>query len=287
MPQEQELDFAAPPRSPTLLDAVLQNLYDFGETEKAEKTKVRKKRENKKKDGQALMALVAEPAPAPGSLSRRQKKNASSFFKELREELHCAPAVPCPDPPSQPEVHAAAVSSSPLKKTSGGIEVVEFHSRHKKRKLKQDPDENAKTKTSVLEKAADVQEFNLEKARLEVHRFGITGYGKGTERVLERERAIMLGAKPPKSSYVNYKVLQEQIKEKQAAEKEEKKKAQDTDFFKKKKKKGQEDGKSKKKKSAPSILSNGRNGQIGKFKNGTLILSPSDIKKINSSRVVK
>lgn len=31
MPQEQELDFAAPPRSPTLLDAVLQNLYDFGE----------------------------------------------------------------------------------------------------------------------------------------------------------------------------------------------------------------------------------------------------------------
>lgn len=115
-----------------------------GETEKAEKTKVRKKRENKKKDGQALMALVAEPAPAPGSLSRRQKKNASSFFKELREELHCAPAVPCPDPPSQPEVHAAAVSSSPLKKTSGGIEVVEFHSRHKKRKLKQDPDENAK-----------------------------------------------------------------------------------------------------------------------------------------------
>lgn len=32
-------------------------------------------------------------------------------------------------------------------------------------------------------------------ARLEVHRFGITGYGKGKERVLERERAIMLGAK--------------------------------------------------------------------------------------------
>lgn len=31
-------------------------------------------------------------------------------------------------------------------------------------------------------------------ARLEVHRFGITGYGKGQERVLERERAVMLGA---------------------------------------------------------------------------------------------
>lgn len=45
--------------------------------------------------------------------------------------------------------------------------------------------------------------------------------------------------------------------------------------------------KSKKKKSAPSILSNGRIGQVGKFKNGTLILSPVDIKKINSSRVAK
>lgn len=37
-------------------------------------------------------------------------------------------------------------------------------------------------------------------ARLEVHRFGITGYGKGKERVLERERAIMLGAKVRKGS---------------------------------------------------------------------------------------
>lgn len=45
--------------------------------------------------------------------------------------------------------------------------------------------------------------------------------------------------------------------------------------------------KSKKKKSAPSILSSGRIGQIGKFKNGTLILSQVDIKKINSSRVAK
>lgn len=41
------------------------------------------------------------------------------------------------------------------------------------------------------------------------------------------------------------------------------------------------------KKSAPSILSNGRVGQVGKFRNGTLILSPTDIKKINSSRVAK
>ncbi|KAM5302015.1 40S small subunit processome assembly factor 1 isoform 2-T2 [Glossophaga mutica] len=142
------------------------------------------------------------------------------------------------------------------------------------------------TKTSIREEDVTIPEFNLEKARLEVHRFGITGYGKGKERVLERERAVMLGAQPPKKSYVNYKVLQEQIKEKKAAKEEEKRTARDTDIF-KKRRKGQEDRKSKKKKSAPSILSNGRIGQVGKFKNGTLILSQVDIRKINSSRAAK
>lgn len=142
------------------------------------------------------------------------------------------------------------------------------------------------TKTNIHEKDMSIQEFNLEKARLEVHRFGITGYGKGKERVLEQERAIMLGAKPPKNSYVNYKVFQEQIKGKRAAKEEEQRMAQDTDIFKKKKRKGQEDRKLKKKKSAP-ILSSGQSGQVGKFKNGTLILSQVDIKKINSSRVAK
>lgn len=143
------------------------------------------------------------------------------------------------------------------------------------------------TKASLLEKDVDVQEFNLEKARLEVHRFGITGYGKGKERVLERERAIMLGAQPPKKSYVNYKVLQEQIKEQKAAREEAKRTAQDTDIFKRKKRKGQEDRKSRKKQPAASMSSGGRNGQVGRFKNGTLILSQVDIKKINSSRVAR
>uniref|UniRef100_A0A2K6G762 40S small subunit processome assembly factor 1 n=2 Tax=Propithecus coquereli TaxID=379532 RepID=A0A2K6G762_PROCO len=277
-----------PPGSPTLLDALLQNLYDFGETaDETEQKRIRKKRENKKTDVGASVALAAEPAPLPGSLTTGQRKSASSFFKELREELHCAPAGTPIDPPSGPEVPAAAVPASSLKNNRERIEVVEFHSSNKKRKLKPDQEESMKTETSVFKKDVDIQEFNLEKARLEVHRFGITGYGKGKERVLEQERAIMLGAKPPKNSYVNYKVLQEQIKEKKAAKEEEKRMAQETDIFKKKKRKGQEERKSKKKKSAPSILSSRRVGQVGKFKNGTLILSSVDIKKINSSRVVK
>ncbi|XP_037365721.1 uncharacterized protein C1orf131 homolog [Talpa occidentalis] len=289
MAQEPGEGASAPPGSQALLDTLLQNLYDFGETEdETEQKRIRKKRENKKRDVGTPATLVAETTPPSGTLVRGQRKHASSFFKELKEELQCAPAAETPaDFLSGSAGPGVEASSSPLKNDRKRVEVVEFHSRNKKRKQKLGQEENPKTKTNVLQKDENIQEFNLEKARLEVHRFGIMGYGKGKERVLERERAIMLGAKPPKNSYVNYKVLQEQIKEKKAAKNEEKKMAQDTDFFKKKKRKGQEDRKSKKKKSAPSILSSGRIGQVGKFKNGTLILSQVDIRKINSSRVAK
>ncbi|XP_008592468.1 PREDICTED: uncharacterized protein C1orf131-like, partial [Galeopterus variegatus] len=262
-------------------------LEQTGEREnEAEQKRIRRKKENKKEDVGAAVALAAASAPLPGSLVRGPRRSASTFFKELKEELHCASALAPTGPPSGPEVPAAAVVPSSLKNKEQ-VEVVEYHSRNTKRKTKPDEEENTKMKIGVLEKDVDVQEFNLEKARLEVHRFGITGYGKGKERVLEQERAIMLGAKPPKNSCVNYKVLQEQIKQKRAAKEAEKRMAQETDIFTKKKRKRQEDRKSKKKKAAPSILSSGRMGQIGKFKNGTLILSPVDIKKINSSRVAK
>ncbi|XP_061260800.1 uncharacterized protein C1orf131 homolog [Bos javanicus] len=290
MAQETRLAISGPPGSQALLDSLLQNLYDFGETEdETEEKRVRKKREKKRGTG-TLASLATEPAPQPESLVRGQRKNAASFFQELQEELQGAPAVTPSGSPVGPVVSGAAAACCPPKNDRELVEVVQFHSRSKKRKQKPDQDENTKTKTkdqNHLDKDVDIQEFNLEKARLEVHRFGITGYGKGKERVLERERAIMLGAQPPKNSYVNYKVLQEHIKEKKAAKEEEKRMAKDTDIFKKKKRKGQEDRKSKKKKSVPSILSSGRIGQVGKFKNGTLILSQVDIKKINSSRVAK
>ncbi|XP_005405034.1 PREDICTED: uncharacterized protein C1orf131 homolog [Chinchilla lanigera] len=276
---------AAPEGTEKILDALLQTLYDVGEKDETEQKKIRKKRENRKTDGVAV--AVAAERTLPGSFTKNQKKSASSFFRELREELNCAPEVTSHNPPSGAKVLAAIGSSSSLQNNREQVEVIEFHGRNKKRKLKPDQDECVKTKTNVHEKDSDIQEFNLEKARLEVHRFGITGYGKGKERVLERERAIMLGAKPPRNTYMNYKVLQDQIKAKQAAKEEEKRVAQDADIFKRKKRRGQEDRKSKKKKTAPSILSSGQVGQVGKFKNGTLILSPFDIKKINSSRVSK
>ncbi|EHB12406.1 hypothetical protein GW7_02775 [Heterocephalus glaber] len=183
-----------------LLDALLQTLYNMGEKEdETEQKRIRKKRDSKKRDG-IIVAVAAERTLA-GSLTRGQKKSASSFFRELKEELNCAPVVTSHDSPSGAEVSAATGSPSPLQNNREQVEVVEFHSRNNKRKLKPDQDEYTKTKTSIQEKDTSIQEFNLEKARLEVHRFGITGYRKG--RVMEWERAIMLGAKPPKNSYVN------------------------------------------------------------------------------------
>ncbi|XP_067567207.1 uncharacterized protein C1orf131 homolog isoform X1 [Pseudorca crassidens] len=184
MAQEPALDASAPPGSQALLDVLLQNLYDFGETEdEAEQKRIRKKTE-KKRDMGTPGALVAEPDLQPGSLVRGQRKSASSFFQELQEELQGVPAVTPGGFPSGPVVSSSAVAPSPLRNDREPVEVVEFHSRSRKRKQKPDQDENTKsslhvssccpllsevfsrtqeTKTSILEKDVDIQEFNLEK----------------------------------------------------------------------------------------------------------------------------
>ncbi|XP_068039104.1 uncharacterized protein C1orf131 homolog [Anomalospiza imberbis] len=94
----------------------------------------------------------------------------------------------------------------------------------------------AQTQIVNEEKNAVRQEFNFEKARLEVHKFGITGYKKQEQRVWEQERAIMLGAKPPKKVHVNYRTYQEKLKEKKAVKDADKEKEHKGDSVKKKKK---------------------------------------------------
>ncbi|XP_072415129.1 uncharacterized protein C1orf131 homolog isoform X2 [Chiloscyllium punctatum] len=111
------------------------------------------------------------------------------------------------------------------------------------------------------------QAFNLERARLEVHRFGITGYRKEEQRILERERAIMLGARPPKREYINYKKYQEMMKDKATA-----KNMNAKSIFSRGKK---EERRNKKSEIVPT-------GQVGRFKNGALILSDRDIKRIKN-----
>ncbi|XP_037247065.1 uncharacterized protein C1orf131 homolog [Falco biarmicus] len=237
------------------LEAVLSAIYDLGEEPSARSAAA---------DTEAGAAAERIPGPEPAAGGRR---GARDFFGELRAELGAAAAVPPP-------------SAAPP-----AVEVVVFRGRKRKGRPSPAaaPSGGAQTKIVDEEKNANEQEFNFEKARLEVHKFGITGYKKQEQRVWEQERAIMLGAKPPRKEHVNYRTYQEKMKEKKTAKDDEKKKEHKGDSLKKKKKE-QKERKAKKKKSVPSIWPA---GQVGKFRDGTLILQSHDIKKIKSSKVIK
>ncbi|XP_041108524.1 uncharacterized protein C1orf131 homolog isoform X2 [Polyodon spathula] len=259
------------------LDTVLNNLYDFGE----DTGKKRKKNSKTKNGTKCNEERLADSEPVGldtdsvdidrafksiGVPEQKGKKDVISNFS-CSKNSHTGMASP------------QTVSA----KKQAQVEVVMFHNPSKKTASPQAPVSNSKVAEKNEEKKMDTEVFNLEKARLEVHRFGITGYKKEQQRVFEQERAIMLGAKAPKREYVNYKVYQETIKEKRVKEQEVTKTESKSELMKKKKKREQ-DERTKKKKSGSSILPN---GQVGRFKNGTLILSPVEIKKIKSSRVIK
>lgn len=139
MEAERESDSAELPGSEALLDAVLRTLYDLGETEGETEQKRTRKKKEKKRDSETVADGATEPLPRPASPGRGQRKSASSFFKELREELQSAPAAP-----SEVPTATTAVSLFPLENNSKLVEVVEFHSRSEKRKPKSEEDEPAK-----------------------------------------------------------------------------------------------------------------------------------------------
>ncbi|XP_007441327.1 uncharacterized protein C1orf131 homolog [Python bivittatus] len=266
-----------------LLDTVLGSLYDFGESSPDEC----KKKRSEKRRSQRITTAAANPAvslvsPEPGIPFSGKRKSVSSFFDNLKDELAGVNQKKCVSGSSSPN---PLPFKSAQEEKAVQIEVVTFHGRHRKKKAKLEISEGdeSKAKTAAEETCMDTQEFNLEKARLEVHRLGITGFTKKEQRGLEQERAIMLGAKPPKKEYVNYKILQEQIKEKQAAKKKENMVENKSDSLKRRKKRGHEERKSKKT-TKQNILPTGR---MGKFKNGTLILHSCDIRKIKSSKLSK
>ncbi|XP_053153989.1 uncharacterized protein C1orf131 homolog isoform X2 [Hemicordylus capensis] len=282
--EKKEEDLAS---ASCLLDTVLSSLYDFGESvlDANKKRKGKKKNSQGKLGGKTGSNLLEDRDMnlESDTVASGKRKNASSFFENLKNELahECATQK---RPVS--ESHTPDGVSPPPSRQGAAISVVTFHSRKRKKNPKAEIADNgdSKAKTTVQEKLVDDQ-FNLEKARLEVHRFGITGFEKKEQRVLEQERAIMLGAKAPKKEYVNYKTLQEKIKKNKAMKKEETVMENKSDSLKRRRKRGHEDGTRKsKKKTKHSILPT---GQVGKFKNGTLILRSSDIKKIKSSKVAK
>nr|XP_015200540.1 PREDICTED: uncharacterized protein C1orf131 homolog [Lepisosteus oculatus] len=250
---------------PTILDTVLNELYDFGE----DVGRKRKKKSQKKRGRNVTEAEVNDSAllGAGGREDNKETVTETSCKSEQRSRQAAES-----DTGSQR-------AQAPLKKQPAQVEIVVFQDPSKKKtSITETPVPIVKATKTKEDKQIGNEEFDLDKARFEVHRFGITGYRKEQQRNFEQERAIMLGAKPPKREYINYKVYQQMIKEKKEKEKE------DMKFETKKKKKRESESRIKKRK---SISSEAPSGQLGRFKNGTLILSSKEIEKIKSSRVIK
>ncbi|XP_028254239.1 uncharacterized protein C1orf131-like isoform X2 [Parambassis ranga] len=229
------------------LEHVLDRLYDFGSAPK--------RRSQKRNKPKRCEEEEEEERPARKDLS----SDAEDYTTEHLQQ--------------QPETDATGLTS---RRVDDKVQVVTFHDPRKKQKTKQTPAANKMSAPQTTEKqqSGQPEELSLEKARLEVHRFGITGYKKEQQRVFEQERAVMLGARPLKKEYVNYRELQHRIKEKK-----EKRKEEVQPDLKKKKKQNQRD-KKKKKVSSGSGSGSAPSGQMGRFKNGMLILSSKEIQKI-------
>ncbi|XP_075718817.1 40S small subunit processome assembly factor 1 [Rhinoderma darwinii] len=247
------------------LDSVLSSLYDFGDDFVTPE-------ENLPEHGQMNgLSEEKEVEKANGSVedqrpvvySKRGKKNVSMFFDSIKEEL-CSQAK-------------NSTLSSTSASMASSLEVVTFVSRKDKEIINIDTEKNDETEEDKR------LAFNFEKARLEVHKFGITGYKKEKQRKFEQERAIMLGAKPPKREYVNYKLFQEKKKEMEEARKEKNLQENSLEPVRKKHKQGKNDWRSRKTKGSRTAPS----GQVGRFRNGALILSGKDIAKIKKSKIIK
>ncbi|XP_018415475.1 PREDICTED: uncharacterized protein C1orf131 homolog [Nanorana parkeri] len=255
------------------LDSVLSNLYDFGDD--FESTKVTVSEGGQQSEG-APPDYETEGVTDSGGhqlpnldfpISKRGKKNPSFFFNAIKDELLS-------------QSKGTAASSSTV--TKPGIEVVTFVSRKDKKKAKSSDVQDRDSEITFDSKEEENDgTFDFEKARLEVHKFGITGYKKEKQRKFEQERAIMLGARPPKREHVNYKLYQERIKEREQAKKEKSLKETAGEPVKKKQKQGQ---KVRRPRKAKGFVPN---GQVGRFRDGALILSSKDIHKIKQSKVSK
>ncbi|XP_075059569.1 40S small subunit processome assembly factor 1 [Mixophyes fleayi] len=251
------------------LDSMLSELYDFGDDFVTPKMNICENWQHEEHSIEKETEKVNEDNQPPILCSKRGRKNVSLFFDSIKDELCSQPK--CTDFPSSSaskhQVEVVTYVSRRDKKQTNGTEV---------------QDRDSEINVDVTEEERD-ETFNFEKARLEVHKFGITGYKKEKQRKFEQERAIMLGARPPKREYVNYKVYQERIKEQEQTRKEKRFKENGTEPVKKKRKEGQNHRGTRKAKVSGKVPS----GQVGRFRDGALILSGKDIQKIKQSKVIK
>ncbi|XP_005993411.1 uncharacterized protein C1orf131 homolog isoform X1 [Latimeria chalumnae] len=293
------------------LGEMLNKLYDLGGDilEESEQKRTSKSKRETQKHRQKIAESRAtdhskeQPEHSTSrSKAKKCRKSVAAFFKKLKDEQLLHADYVCGEAINTNQSTLSTLAKKPEEKKVQ-VEVVTFLDPSKKKKSEPESTQSANVENSLCgggtdltnytkiqkvnkksqEEKTDTQVFNLEEARLEVHRFGITGYKMEKQRMFEQERAIMLGAKPPKPEYVNYKTYQDNIRQKKMAVTEKVELETKSDIPKRKRRKEQEDRRTQKKKSGDFLPT----GQVGTFRNGTLILSTKDIKKIKSSKMRK
>ncbi|XP_038656531.1 uncharacterized protein C1orf131 homolog isoform X2 [Scyliorhinus canicula] len=235
-----------------VLDEFLSRLYQCGEAsvselkDKGGKIKLKGRIKQKKNEEQTLCPEV-QSVPC----STTQARTSDSLAKSAASSLHRTPKClvklraelldSVDDCAVQAETKGAKVPSDGIVNISGkkAVEVITFTGSRKRKKPIVEED---KVEETVEQNNTKQKVFNLARARLEVHRFGITGYKKERQRLFEQERAVMLGARNSKSTLPRRK---------------------------------KEERRNKRSEIIPT-------GQVGRFKNGTLILSDNDIKRIKT-----
>ncbi|CAF3843435.1 unnamed protein product, partial [Rotaria sordida] len=158
-------------------------------------------------------------------------------------------------------------------KKKPSVETIAFRDPSKKKKIL-----NKSNTSSPVSQQNENVEFDLEKARFDVHKFGIKGFEKSKYEDARVALAVGLGAKPPKRKFINYRELIEQNRAKKAKEKEEEENARLLgDIFHKSPNNKQ---KSKQKRIGEGDVGSMRFSSVGKFQGGVLKLTDKDISNL-------
>ncbi|UJR22167.1 hypothetical protein I4U23_025231 [Adineta vaga] len=165
------------------------------------------------------------------------------------------------------------------KATKSTVETIVFQDRAKRKK----PIKKTETQISTSQQEDNV-EFDLEKARFDVHKFGIKGFEKSKYEDARVALAVSLGAKPPKRKFINYRELLEENRVKKVKEKEDAENARLLgDMFQKNPNSKQKPfQRSKQKRLGEGDVGSMRFSSVGKFRGGVLKLSEKDISNVKS-----
>lgn len=167
-------------------------------------------------------------------------------------------------------------------------QVVVFHTNRKRKQRDQPNVQTSKHTGSDSNETPSGVEFDvgngrlnskevLKKIQFDVGSFGMKSFSKEKQREQERQRAIRLGAKPPKNKSKNYRLY---IEERKRLEHE----AQSKDSLEPMQKKSK---KSRPNLPQPKFWKEGNKSllpQLGKYRNGVLKLSSKDIKSMKGRK---